>query len=67
MTEDEKLKITEEVYRQMTLALRMEGIDLLSLDKKTQDLLTIAFQVGVTFWENKEKEMQSLKNGELPF
>lgn len=65
----EEEKVTEEILRKLILACRLQGVDFLTLDKHTRELLITAFQVGVVYWESQIEERMAkiLKTAEIPF
>jgi hypothetical protein len=50
MTEEEKIKVEKEVFKELTLALRFEGIDIRLLSKETINMIMIGFQTGIKYW-----------------
>lgn len=65
----EEEQVVEEILKKLILACRLQGVEFITLDKQTRELLITAFRVGVVYWEGKIEERMAkiLKTAEISF
>ena len=57
MTSQKEQKITQEVISLLVMSLKLHEEDFFALPPSTRNLLLIAFQAGIGYWERKLNEL----------